>query len=162
MVLLRHIPFLRAVFLHSISAFGGPQGHLGLMMKTFVHQRRDVTKEELMDYNAFCQLLPAPARSHTSAGAGQGKQLRELSGNWAHANRDRRFFGDPRLVYARRRGPGDVGRPAALGLAHLPGRLPPALRAARSSRGHSAKTGATIWPPSRPWRPRQIPISAYI
>lgn len=58
MVLLRHIPFLKAVFLHSISAFGGPQGHLGMMMKTFVHQRKYVTEKELMEYNSFCQLLP--------------------------------------------------------------------------------------------------------
>jgi chromate transporter len=65
MVLFRHIPFLKAVFLHSISAFGGPQGHLGMMMKTFVQQRRDVTKEELMDYNAFCQLLPGASSTQT-------------------------------------------------------------------------------------------------
>jgi chromate transporter len=56
--LLRHIPFLKAVFLHSITAFGGPQGHFGMMMKTFVKQRRDITEKELMEYNAFCQLLP--------------------------------------------------------------------------------------------------------
>jgi len=56
--LFRHIPFLRAVFLHAISAFGGPQGHLGMMLRTFVHKRGDVTEEELLDYNAFCQLLP--------------------------------------------------------------------------------------------------------
>lgn len=58
MVLLRHIPFLRAVFLHSITAFGGPQGHFGMVMKTFVHQRKDVTEKEVLDYNSFCQLLP--------------------------------------------------------------------------------------------------------
>ena len=58
MVLIRHIPFLRAVFLHSFTAFGGPQGHFGMMLKTFSEQRRDVTKEELIEYNAFCQLLP--------------------------------------------------------------------------------------------------------
>ncbi|HYF32426.1 MAG TPA: chromate transporter [Chitinophagaceae bacterium] len=58
MVLLRHIPFLKAVFAHSISAFGGPQGHMGMMMKTFCENRRDVTKEELLEYNSFCQLLP--------------------------------------------------------------------------------------------------------
>lgn len=58
MVMLRHIPFLRAVFLHSISAFGGPQGHFGMVMKTFVHQRHDVTEKEVLDYNSFCQLLP--------------------------------------------------------------------------------------------------------
>src|ERR1700739_504362 len=63
--MLRHIPFLKAVFLHSISAFGGPQGHLGMMMKTFVHRRRDVTQEELMDYNAFCQLCPGASSTQT-------------------------------------------------------------------------------------------------
>src|SRR6202163_4950126 len=65
MHLLRHIPFLKAVFFHSISAFGGPQGHIGMMMKTFVHRRRDITQEELMDYNAFCQLLPGASSTQT-------------------------------------------------------------------------------------------------
>lgn len=58
MILLRHIPFLKAVFFHSITAFGGPQGHFGMMLKTFVHQRRDISEAELIDYNAFCNLLP--------------------------------------------------------------------------------------------------------
>lgn len=58
MILLRHIPFLKAVFLHSVSAFGGPQGHFGMVMKTFVHRRHDVTEQELLEYNSFCQLLP--------------------------------------------------------------------------------------------------------
>ncbi len=58
MKLLRHIPFLKAVLLYSLTAFGGPQGHLGMMLKTFVHRRRDVTEEELVDYNSFCRLLP--------------------------------------------------------------------------------------------------------
>jgi chromate transporter len=63
--LIRHIPFLRAVFLHSLTAFGGPQGHLGMMMKTFVNQRRDLTAEELLDLNAFCQLLPGASSTQT-------------------------------------------------------------------------------------------------
>ncbi len=58
MVLIRHLPFLKAVFLHSLTAFGGPQGHFGMMLKTFVHQRRDISQEELVEFNAFCQLLP--------------------------------------------------------------------------------------------------------
>lgn len=58
MNLIRHIPFLRAVLLHSVTAFGGPQGHWGMMVKTFVQQRKDVTEEELLDYNGFCQMLP--------------------------------------------------------------------------------------------------------
>lgn len=65
MILLRHIPFLRAVLLHSITAFGGPQGHMGMMMKTFVHQRKDVTETELIDYNGFCQLLPGASSTQT-------------------------------------------------------------------------------------------------
>lgn len=65
MILLRHIPFLRAVLFHSITAFGGPQGHMGMMMKTFVHQRKDVTETELIDYNGFCQLLPGASSTQT-------------------------------------------------------------------------------------------------
>jgi chromate transporter len=58
MKLLRHIPFLKAVFMHSITAFGGPQAHYGMMQKTFVNQRKDITNEELLDFNAFCNILP--------------------------------------------------------------------------------------------------------
>ena len=64
-VLFRHIAFLKAVLLHSVSAFGGPQGHMGMMMKTFVHRRGDVTEQELMDYSAFCQLLPGASSTQT-------------------------------------------------------------------------------------------------
>jgi len=63
--LLRHIPFLKAVFLHSITAFGGPQGHIGMVLKTFVDRRRDLTKEELMEYISFCQLLPGASSTQT-------------------------------------------------------------------------------------------------
>ncbi len=65
MLLLRHIPFLKAVFIHSLTAFGGPQAHLGMMMKTFVHRRPYVTEDELMEYNAFCQLLPGASSTQT-------------------------------------------------------------------------------------------------
>jgi chromate transporter len=65
LILLRHIRFLKAVFLHSITAFGGPQGHFGMMLKTFVHKRRDVTEKELLEYNAFCQMLPGASSTQT-------------------------------------------------------------------------------------------------
>src|ERR1043165_8098713 len=61
----RHIPFLKAVALYSFTAFGGPHGHMGMMVKTFVQRRRDVTEEELIDYNAFCQMLPGPSSTQT-------------------------------------------------------------------------------------------------
>jgi len=63
--LIRHIPFLTAVLKHSITAFGGPQVHLGLMQHRFVEQRKDITSEELMEYNAFCQLLPGASSTQT-------------------------------------------------------------------------------------------------
>lgn len=51
--------------LHSITAFGGPQGHLAMMFKTFVHQRKDITEQELLDFNAFCQMLPGASSTQT-------------------------------------------------------------------------------------------------
>src|SRR5258706_3448294 len=64
-MLIRHLHFLKAVFLHSITAFGGPQAHLAMMLKTFVRQKPYVTEKELMEYNAFCQLLPGASSTQT-------------------------------------------------------------------------------------------------
>lgn len=65
MVLKRHIPFLKAVFYYTVTAFGGPQGHLGMMIKTFVEKRKDVSEEELLEYIAFCQMLPGASSTQT-------------------------------------------------------------------------------------------------
>lgn len=64
-MLLRHISFLKAVLLHSVTAYGGPQAHFGMMMKTFVRQTPYVTENELLEYNAFCQLLPGASSTQT-------------------------------------------------------------------------------------------------
>jgi chromate transporter len=64
-MLLRHAPFLRSVFFYSLTAFGGPQGHIAMMMRTFVRQKPYVTERELMEYNAFCQLLPGASSTQT-------------------------------------------------------------------------------------------------
>ncbi len=58
MFLYRHTSFLKSVLLHSITAFGGAQGHLGLVIKTFVEKRKDISNDELMDYVSFAQILP--------------------------------------------------------------------------------------------------------
>jgi chromate transporter len=65
MRLIRHIPFLKTVLLHSITAFGGPQGHYGMMVRRFVVRRKDVTEAELMEMTAFCQLLPGASSTQT-------------------------------------------------------------------------------------------------
>jgi chromate transporter len=48
-----------------MTAFGGPQVHLGLMQHRFVEKRKDISSEELMEYNAFCQLLPGASSTQT-------------------------------------------------------------------------------------------------
>ncbi len=67
MKLLRHIPFLKEVLRYSLTAFGGPQGHIGMMLRSFVEKRKDITEEELMDFLSFCQMLPGPSSSQTVA-----------------------------------------------------------------------------------------------
>ena len=64
-MMLRHIPFLKAVFLHSITAVGGPQAHIAMMMRTFVQHTPYITAEELLEYNAFCNLLPGASSTQT-------------------------------------------------------------------------------------------------
>ncbi|HTN17400.1 MAG TPA: chromate transporter, partial [Chitinophagaceae bacterium] len=56
---------MKAVMMYACTAFGGPQVHIAMMIKTFAHKRKDVTEEELMEYNAFCQILPGPSSSQT-------------------------------------------------------------------------------------------------
>ena len=48
-------------------AFGGPQGHIGLMMKMFVKKRQILTEQEMMEVFALCQLLPGASSTQTLA-----------------------------------------------------------------------------------------------
>ncbi|MEN9512982.1 MAG: chromate efflux transporter [Bacteroidota bacterium] len=50
---------------HSLTAFGGPQVAMALMQYRFVEKRRDITNEELIEYNAICQLLPGASSTQT-------------------------------------------------------------------------------------------------
>ena len=38
---------------------------MGMMVKTFVQRRKDLTEDELLEYNAFCQMLPGPSSTQT-------------------------------------------------------------------------------------------------
>ena len=38
---------------------------MSMMLKTFVLQRRDLSEEELIEYNGFCQLLPGASSTQT-------------------------------------------------------------------------------------------------
>lgn len=64
-MLVQHFDFLKTVFLYTITAFGGPQAHFAMMLKIFVQQKKYITENELMEYNAFCQLLPGASSTQT-------------------------------------------------------------------------------------------------
>lgn len=65
MKLIRHIPFLKTVLRHSLTAFGGPQMHFVRMHKLFVQQHHYISEEELLEMNAFVQLLPGASSTQT-------------------------------------------------------------------------------------------------
>jgi len=67
---LRARVFLQDVLLLSLSAFGGPQAHIALMLDQMVERRKYVTAEELMELNALCQLLPGPTSTQTITAIG--------------------------------------------------------------------------------------------
>ena len=57
---MRYVIFLRDVFLLTISAFGGPQAHLTLLLKMMVERRRYLSEKDLIELHALCQILPGP------------------------------------------------------------------------------------------------------
>ncbi|MEY2830349.1 MAG: chromate efflux transporter [Bacteroidota bacterium] len=66
----RHFHFLKHVFLHSITAFGGPQNHLLQMRKRFCEKYNYLSEEELMELNAFCNILPGPTSTQILSAIG--------------------------------------------------------------------------------------------
>lgn len=61
----KHFPFFRDVLLFSLSAFGGPQGQFGMMIKSFVEKRPYISLKDLVNINAFCQLMPGATITQT-------------------------------------------------------------------------------------------------
>ncbi|WP_370590674.1 chromate efflux transporter [Rufibacter sp. LB8] len=54
----------------SLTAFGGPQAHIAMMLRTMVEKRRYVTEQELLELNALCQILPGPSSTQTITAIG--------------------------------------------------------------------------------------------
>ncbi len=51
------------MFIHSITAYGGPQMHLVKLHRFFVQKHGYISEEELLELNAFVQLLPGAISS---------------------------------------------------------------------------------------------------
>ena len=52
----------------TLTAFGGPQAHIAIMLKDFVNRRHYITESELLELNALTQVLPGPSSTQTLIG----------------------------------------------------------------------------------------------
>lgn len=66
----RELFFLRDVLFYTLSAFGGPQAHIAILLREFVEKRGYISEEELMELNSLAQLLPGPSSTQTLIGIG--------------------------------------------------------------------------------------------
>jgi chromate transporter len=64
----RRLLFIRDVIFYTLTAFGGPQAHIAILLREFVQKRRYITEEELVELNALSQLLPGPSSTQTLIG----------------------------------------------------------------------------------------------
>jgi chromate transporter len=64
----RQLLFVRDVLIYTFTAFGGPQGHIAILLREFVEKRRYITEQELMELNALAQILPGPSSTQTLVG----------------------------------------------------------------------------------------------
>ncbi len=54
----------------ALTAFGGPQAHIAMLIKIMVEKRGYLTEEELIELNALCQILPGPTSTQTVTAIG--------------------------------------------------------------------------------------------
>ena len=64
----RHLIFLSDVVWFTLTAFGGAQAHVGMMLKNFVIKRKYISEAELLELNALTQILPGPSSTQTLVG----------------------------------------------------------------------------------------------
>lgn len=67
---LRSYIFLKDILLLALTAFGGPQAHMAMMLRLLVNKRRYLTEQELIELNALCQILPGPNSTQTITAIG--------------------------------------------------------------------------------------------
>jgi len=64
----RQLIFLYDVIWFTLTAFGGAQAHIGMMLKNFVNKRKYISETELLELNALTQILPGPSSTQTLVG----------------------------------------------------------------------------------------------
>ncbi len=66
----RYYLYLKDVMLLSVTAFGGPQVFLAMVLDTMVRKRGYINEQELWELNALCQVLPGPTSTQTISAIG--------------------------------------------------------------------------------------------
>ncbi len=64
----RHLIFLSDIIWYTLTAFGGAQAHIGMMLRNFVNKREYISEKELLELNALTQILPGPSSTQTLIG----------------------------------------------------------------------------------------------
>lgn len=67
---LRRLIFLKDVLVISLTSFGGPQMHIAMFLDRFVYKKNYITKDDLMELNSLCQILPGPTSTQTITAIG--------------------------------------------------------------------------------------------
>lgn len=62
---IKHLIFLKDVFVIALSAYGGPNMHMALYQKRLVEDKGYVDTDELLEYFSLCQMLPGPSSTQT-------------------------------------------------------------------------------------------------
>jgi len=66
----RYYVFLKDVLTLSVTAFGGPQAFLAMLLERMVKNRAYITEDELWELNALCNILPGPSSTQLISAIG--------------------------------------------------------------------------------------------
>ncbi|AEL23972.1 chromate efflux transporter [Cyclobacterium marinum] len=66
----RYYIYLKDVLILSLTAFGGPQVFLAMVIDIMVKKRRYITEKDLLELNALCLVLPGPTSTQTVSAIG--------------------------------------------------------------------------------------------
>lgn len=66
----RYYFYLKDVLVLSLTAFGGPQVFLAMVIDVMVKRRGYITEKDLIELNALCQVLPGPTSTQTVCAIG--------------------------------------------------------------------------------------------
>ena len=66
----RYVIFLKDILTLSLTAFGGPQALLAMILERLVKKRGYLQEEELWELNALCSMLPGPSSTQLISAIG--------------------------------------------------------------------------------------------